>query len=336
MRTDRKYVSFLIPCILNLTSLAYDRLKSVQNTHHRYQKKLVLLIAQYHTYLFVFLNAVYLFNQGRTLSSHEYLFWCGDFNYRIDMDKEELKDLIKKGELDTILQYDQLKRQQEAGKVFKHFQEGDITFPPTYKYDLFSDDYDTSEKMRAPAWTDRVLWRRRKLNAESSPEENINHGRLVHYGRADLKQSDHRPVVAVIDIEVNKVDLEKREQVFYQVIADLGPPDGTIIIHCENGVEDEDSTVFDDTLMMAVLQELSQIGEVILVRFVADTMWVTFRDGQCALTAAAKNTVEILGFKLVISLKTPNWVEQAKEEISLCTSNTVPLYNGNQPEYNCK
>lgn len=47
-------------------------------------------------------------------------------------------------------------------KVFRGFIEGKITFPPTYKYDLFSDDYDTSEKMRIPAWTDRVLWRRRK------------------------------------------------------------------------------------------------------------------------------------------------------------------------------
>ena len=52
--------------------------------------------------------------------------------------------------------------QQEQGNVFKNFYEGDINFAPTYKYDLFSDDYDTSEKCRAPAWTDRVLWKRRK------------------------------------------------------------------------------------------------------------------------------------------------------------------------------
>ena len=38
--------------------------------------------------------------------------------------------------------------EQEAGNVFKGFTEGPITFMPTYKYDLFSDDYDTSEKAR--------------------------------------------------------------------------------------------------------------------------------------------------------------------------------------------
>lgn len=80
---------------------------------------------------------------------------------------------------------------------------------------------------------------------------------------------------------------------FYQVIADLGPPDGTIIVHCDGMIENDESTIFDDNLMMALLQELSQIGEVVLVRFVADTMWVTFRDGQCALEAAAKKMVHV-------------------------------------------
>lgn len=143
--------------------------------------------------------------------------------------------------------------------------------------------------------------------------------------------------MAVIDIEISQVNPEQREQVFYQVIADLGPPDGTIIIHWEDGTTDNaDSSIFDDALMMAVLQELSQIGEVILVRFVADTMWVTFRDGQCALTAVAKESVQVLGYNLTLSLKTSNWVEKVKEEINLCTSNTVSLYSSNQQQYNCK
>jgi phosphatidylinositol-bisphosphatase len=51
--------------------------------------------------------------------------------------------------------------------------------------------------------------------------------------------------------------------------------------------------VFDDNFMMVLLQELSQIGEVILVRFVEDTMWVTFRDGQCALAAAKKGATQV-------------------------------------------
>ena len=48
-------------------------------------------------------------------------------------------------------------------QVFAGFNEGPVDFAPTYKYDLFSDDYDTSEKKRIPAWTDRVLWRRKPL-----------------------------------------------------------------------------------------------------------------------------------------------------------------------------
>lgn len=49
------------------------------------------------------------FPMGRTLKSHDYVFWCGDFNYRIDMDKDEMKELLKQGDIKTVSEFDQLK-----------------------------------------------------------------------------------------------------------------------------------------------------------------------------------------------------------------------------------
>jgi len=46
----------------------------------------------------------------------------------------------------------------DAGIAFPGYQEGPILFRPTYRYDLGVDTYDTSEKMRIPAWTGG-LWR---------------------------------------------------------------------------------------------------------------------------------------------------------------------------------
>lgn len=272
------------------------------------------------------------FPMGRTLNSHDYIFWCGDFNYRVNMDKDEMKELIKNKCYDLILQNDQLLIEQKAGNVFKNFVEGPITFPPTYKYDLFSDDYDTSDKCRAPAWTDRVLWKRRKQRPDS--DSDWSPGYLIHYGRAELKQSDHRPVIAIIDVDVYQVNDFQRDAVFLEVIQDLGPPDATIIIHVDNvhsQPNDDDSSIFDNNFMMVLLQELSQIGEVILVRFVEDTMWVTFRDGQCALVAAKKGRTQLCGHSLTMTLKTPNWLEVTKQEILLCSNNTVPLCDYKEP-----
>jgi hypothetical protein len=56
--------------------------------------------------------------------------------------------------------HDQLYRQLqgEPGAAFDAFREAEIDFKPTYKFDIGTNAYDTSEKRRAPAWTDRVLW----------------------------------------------------------------------------------------------------------------------------------------------------------------------------------
>ena len=150
------------------------------------------------------------------------MFWCGDLNYRIDLGIDECKANIASKAWGKLSTNDQLNKEKKAGRIFQGFSEGVLSFAPTYKYDQFSDDYDTSEKGRIPAWTDRVLWKRRR-QAEYSlfpklppvpfdPDVGLhpsdvlmtygedlktkqpywNPGKLMFYDRAELKTSDHR------------------------------------------------------------------------------------------------------------------------------------------------
>lgn len=41
--------------------------------------------------------------------SHDYVFWCGDFNYRINMAREDVKALVANEDWETLLSADQLK-----------------------------------------------------------------------------------------------------------------------------------------------------------------------------------------------------------------------------------
>uniref|UniRef100_A0A2K6SLD4 Synaptojanin-1 n=2 Tax=Saimiri boliviensis TaxID=27679 RepID=A0A2K6SLD4_SAIBB len=271
------------------------------------------------------------FPMGRMLFSHDYVFWCGDFNYRIDLPNEEVKELIRQQNWDSLIAGDQLINQKNAGQIFRGFLEGKVTFAPTYKYDLFSDDYDTSEKCRTPAWTDRVLWRRRKwpfdrsaedldlLNASFQDDRKILYtwtpGTLLHYGRAELKTSDHRPVVALIDIDIFEVEAEERQNIYKEVIAVQGPPDGTVLVSIKSSLPE--NNFFDDALIDELLQQFASFGEVILIRFVEDKMWVTFLEGSSALNVLSLNGKELLNRTVTIALKSPDWIKNLEEEMSL-------------------
>ncbi|RKF56300.1 putative phosphatase family protein [Golovinomyces cichoracearum] len=66
--------------------------------------------------------------------------------------------------LNCLLPHDQLKHSQSTKKIFHDgWNEGPITFLPTYKYDIGGEGaFDTSEKKRAPSWCDRILYRTRR------------------------------------------------------------------------------------------------------------------------------------------------------------------------------
>ncbi|RWS07386.1 synaptojanin-1-like protein [Dinothrombium tinctorium] len=261
------------------------------------------------------------FPMGRSLNSHDYIFWCGDFNYRIDLENEKVVECVRNKDWETLLASDQLRSQQAEGKVFRNYIEGEISFPPTYKYDINSDDYDTSEKCRVPAYTDRVLFKKRHPTRVGEDVSNLNYGKIVHYNRAELKTSDHRPVIAEIDIDVLVVDEQAREEVFRSVIKESGPPDATVVVsHCE-GVD-----AFTDELVTSVLKLLAdEAGEIILARFGEHSLRITFRESVSALKAIKSSRFKDMHSKLTIKLKTENWVEAVEKELSLGEDNTCPL-----------
>lgn len=72
------------------------------------------------------------------------IIWLGDFNYRIGLNLESARSLVKRRDLETLYENDQLNLQMVAGLAFPFYSEARITFLPTYKFDIGTDEYDSS------------------------------------------------------------------------------------------------------------------------------------------------------------------------------------------------
>lgn len=140
---------------------------------------------------------------GSMILDHEICILNGDLNYRIDsMTRDSVISAVKQGNLSKLLDRDQLllSRKRNPGLRLRAFNEAPITFAPTYKYDVGTDTYDTSEKKRSPAWCDRLLYR------------GMGRIKQLDYRRHDcIKVSDHRPVSGRFKIRVKTINTKKLE-----------------------------------------------------------------------------------------------------------------------------
>ncbi|KAG0610138.1 hypothetical protein M758_7G041400 [Ceratodon purpureus] len=119
--------------------------------------------------------------------------WLGDLNYRLEMPRASVGFLISHNLEEVLWNSDQLHRACDQGEVFTGFSEGLLLFPPTYKFDVGTDNYDSSAKERTPAWTDRILY---KVKPSSLVKANL----VLYNSIGAVKTSDHKPVKAILTL----------------------------------------------------------------------------------------------------------------------------------------
>jgi len=145
-------------------------------------------------------NHLYTAEDTEMILYHDYVFWMGDLNFRLEADKfdfTEVKGLVTRNEFSKLLAEDQLTIARKAGAAFGELHENLPTFPPTFKYKMGSTtEFDGK---RLPAWTDRILFKANTANYENFPLTLNQHSYSSHQ---DFTVSDHKPVSSSFSLSV--------------------------------------------------------------------------------------------------------------------------------------
>jgi endonuclease/exonuclease/phosphatase family metal-dependent hydrolase len=129
-------------------------------------------------------------------------FMMGDLNYRVEGPSwPQTIAQIEACAWPSLLESDQLRKQQQAGNVLFDFQEPNISFAPTFKVSRGSRlNFD---RKRIPSWCDRIL-------VHSLPGCSV---KSVSYQSVDtILSSDHVPVLATWFLSVPLIRLHYRNE----------------------------------------------------------------------------------------------------------------------------
>lgn len=138
---------------------------------------------------------------------HDYVFWFGDLNFRLTGEAttsaEEIRAMVAKDELKKLIEKDQLLLVRREVRAFQNLQERLPQFPPTFKFEHGSNDYDMK---RRPAWTDRILYAMKENNYRNVK---LTVEQTSYKSHPSYNISDHKPVSSEFTIKVYEDTTER-------------------------------------------------------------------------------------------------------------------------------
>ena len=153
---------------------------------------------------------VFPYVQPSELLEHDVVILFGDLNFRLEgQEFHEVVSTLTHNGYSGLIERDQLIREQKKGNQspcqLYTFMEMPLDFQPSYKYAPGTDRYDDGGKGRAPAWTDRVLWR---IHDRRLPQITDSEPRAIiqpqYYGmNIQPRISDHKAVSAGLVLSVD-------------------------------------------------------------------------------------------------------------------------------------
>eukprot|EP00088_Acartia_fossae_P057104 TRINITY_DN6657_c0_g1_i3.p1 TRINITY_DN6657_c0_g1~~TRINITY_DN6657_c0_g1_i3.p1 ORF type:complete len:340 (-),score=89.24 TRINITY_DN6657_c0_g1_i3:477-1496(-) len=182
---------------------------------------------------------------------HDYVFWMGDLNFRLQegtFSFEEISMKVSLNELQDLLEVDQLTQARKEGLAFSEVDETLPQFKPTFKLKVGTDVYDAK---RRPAWTDRILY---KVNTGNYDDVKLKLTQQNYRSHPEFYESDHKPVSSFFRIAVfsNKLADQLLLKAFHPVVK----------FHIDEVYLDEDNVLVYtvDTKDMRYLRSWDWIG----------------------------------------------------------------------------